>query len=127
MSRYKYTRVDCDGASDQEVKIGNVDVNDSRGGEMFGTKSLTVGGVTKAAADISIYGDEVAIMNITVAPDARRRGLASRLVDDLFREFPDKTIMVFGGLTDDGAKFFRSRYDVADDGTITPKAQKQVG
>lgn len=124
--RENIRKMDERGASDQEVKIGNVNVNDSRGGEMFGTKSLTVGGVTKAVADISIYGDEVAIMNIAVAPDARRGGLASRLVDDLFREFPDKTIMVFGGLTDDGAEFFRSRYDVADDGTITPKAQKQA-
>lgn len=105
------------------IKIKPVSVSDHYKGESFGTKYLTVDGVIKAGVDVSIYGDEVYISHIVTADDSRRKGYAKMLVDDLFKEFPDKKISV-SNMTDEGSAFFRSQYSVDDE---TGEIQKKLG
>ena len=73
-----------------------------------------------AAADINILGDEVFVRDIETRPEGRRKGYAKRLVDDLFREYPDSRIMTTN-TTPDGTAFFNRNYDVDEDGRIYPK------
>jgi GNAT superfamily N-acetyltransferase len=101
-------------------KIADTSVHDAYHGELFGTKSISENGQIRAAADLSIYGDDVQIQNIHTREDARRQGSATALVNDLFREFPDKKIRL-SMMTDEGASFFRNTYDIDRDGYITSK------
>ena len=105
-----------------EPDIGDIDVHDASGGESFGTKALKVDGKVMAAADVNIIGDEISIRDITTRPEARRKGYAKQLVDDLFRENPDSRITITN-TTDDGRAFFGKNYDVAEDGRIYPKGE----
>jgi hypothetical protein len=102
------------GESFQDVKVHPVSVQDHYRGESFGSKVLTVDGKIKAIAKLSILDDEVYIQNIETSEDSKRKGYAKQLVDDLFREFPDKTISV-SMMTDSGSAFFRSQYNVDDE------------
>lgn len=107
-----------------EVKISPTSVRDAYGDELFGYKELRVGDTAVAAADVNILGDEVQIQNIVTRKGQNRKGYAKQLVDDLFTEYPDKTILV-SGMTDQGASFFRKYYDVSDDGILTERGQKK--
>lgn len=107
--------------NEPDVKIRDVDVHDAYKGEAFGSKFLTVGGIRKSGVDVNIFGDEVSIRNIVTADDSKRQGYARLLVDDLFREFPDKTITITG-MTDDGKQFFSKNYNInPETNEITPK------
>lgn len=107
--------------NDLDVKIRDVEVYDAYKGEVFGSKFLTVDGVKKSGVDVNIVGDEVSIRNIVTSDDSRRQGYARLLVDDLFREFPDKTITITG-MTDDGKHFFSKNYNInPETNEITPK------
>ena len=97
--------------NEPDVKIRDVEVHDAYKGEVFGYKFLTVDGVKKSGVDVNIVGDEVSIRNIKTSDDSKRRGYARLLVDDLFREFPDKTITITG-MTDDGKQFFSKNYNI---------------
>jgi len=108
------------GVQKKGVKISDVSVNDSRGGEMFGYKELTVDGTAMSAADINLYDGGVYIQNIMTKTGETRKGYAKKLVDDLFREFPNKTIYV-SNMTDDGSQFFNKNYNVGENGVLTKK------
>lgn len=97
--------------NEPDVKIRDVEVHDAYKGEVFGSKFLTVDGVKKSGVDVNIVGDEVSIRNIKTSDDSKRQGYAHLLVDDLFREFPDKTITITG-MTDDGKQFFSKNYNI---------------
>lgn len=114
------------GASPPAVNVGPTDIHDSRGGEHFGTKTVTVGGKPVASANVTLNGDNVHIHDIVTSPGVRRQGYASALVDDLFKEHPGAQISV-GGMTDDGSKFFGSRYNVDENGVLTPKQPPEPG
>jgi len=105
------------------IKINPVSVSDHYKGETFGTKYLMVDGVIKAGVDVSIVDNEVYISHVITAEDSRRKGYAKMVVDDLFKEFPDKKISV-SDMTDDGSEFFRSQYSVDDE---TGEIQKKLG
>lgn len=91
-----------------EIKVTPVSVQDHYRGESFGHKYLTVDGVVKVAADINLVGQEVRIQNIDTAEDAQRQGLATMLVDDLFKEFdPKEHVFTTSGRTEDGSGFFQ--------------------
>jgi len=112
-----------DDSEENSVKISDVEVHDARGGEVFGSKFLTVDGVKKSGVDVNIIGDEVSIRNLTTSENARRSGYARLLVNDLFREFPDKLITITG-MTDDGKEFFNKNYSIdSETGEIKPKNQ----
>ena len=110
-------------AKKPRVEIGATDVHDESGGEMFASKILSVDGVPKAGADLSIYGDKVYIQHVQTLPDAQRQGYAKQLIDNLIEEHPDKKIALTL-MTDEGQQFFSNTYDIADDMTIAPKAAK---
>lgn len=97
--------------SNENIDISPVSVNDSHRGELFGHKELTVDGVTLARMHVNLLGNTVSIMNIVTKKGHERQGLAKRLVDDLFDEFPEKKITVTG-LTDKGHAFFTKYYTV---------------
>ena len=106
------------------VKVHNTSVTDVYRDEIFGEKILTVDNTIKAVITLSILDDEVYIQNIQTAKDAQRQGYAKRLVDDLFREHPEKTITL-SLMTDAGAKFFRSHYRVDDEtGELTQRVSE---
>ena len=111
-------------AKQAKIRIWDVSVNDSYKGESFGVKNLTVDDVIKSQIKVSILRDEVAISYIETADDAKKQGYAKKLVDDLFREFPNKTIKITS-TTEDGAKFFEKNYDIADGETITQKSKPE--
>ena len=107
-------------AKKPRVEIGATDVHDEAGGEMYASKILSVDGVPKAGADLSIYGDKVYIQHVQTVPDAQRQGYAKQLIDNLIEEHPDKKIALTL-MTDEGQQFFSNTYDIADDMTIAPK------
>ena len=107
-------------AKKPRVEIGATDVHDESGGEMYASKILSVDGVPKAGADLSIYGDKVYIQHVQTVPDAQRQGYAKQLIDNLIEEHPDKKIALTL-MTDEGQQFFSNTYDIADDMTIAPK------
>ena len=108
-------------APETALNISDVDVVDAVRGESFGTKTIRdANGNTLISADISLLPDEVHIQMIETRQGNRRQGLATRLVDDLFREFPDRKITI-SGATDEGKAFFGRRYSIADDGEIVPR------
>ena len=107
-------------AKKPRVEIGATDVHDEVGGESFASKILSVDGVPKAGADLSIYGDKVYIQHVQTVPDAQRQGYAKQLIDNLIEEHPDKKIALTL-MTDEGQQFFSNTYDIADDMTIAPK------
>ena len=112
-----------DSGQENNIKISDVQVHDSHGGEVFGSKFLTVGGLKKSGVDVNIFGDEVSIRNLITSEDSKRKGYARLLVDDLFREFPDKIITITG-MTDDGKQFFEKNYNINQETSeIKPKRQ----
>ena len=113
-------------AESSAIQIKPVSVSDHYKGETFGTKYLYVDNVIKAGVDVSLYGDEVYISHIITADDSQRKGYARMLVNALFKEFPNKKIIV-SNMTDDGSAFFRSQFNVNDEtGEITPKMNENV-
>ena len=108
-------------AKKPSIEIGATDVHDQVGGESFASKILSVDGVPKAGADLSIYGDKVYIQHVQTLPDAQRQGYAKQLIDNLIEEHPDKKIALTL-MTGEGEKFFSNTYDIADDMTIAPKS-----
>ena len=104
------------------IRIRPTSINDAHGGEMFGEKVLTVNGEPHAAADLSVYPPEntVWIKNIVTKSSSRRQGYATSLVNDLFNEFPDYKIQL-SNTTQDGTKFFGSKFNIDESGYITPK------
>ena len=112
-----------DDSEQDDISISDVEVHDAHGGEVFGSKFLTVDGVKKSGVDVNILGDEVSIRNLVTSEDSKRKGYARRLIDDLFREFPDKIIAVTE-MTDDGKQFFDKNYNVnPETKEIKPKNQ----
>jgi len=112
-----------DDSEQDDINISDVEVHDAHGGEVFGSKFLTVDGVKKSGVDVNILGDEVSIRNLVTSEDSKRKGYARRLIDDLFREFPDKIIAVTE-MTDDGKQFFDKNYNVnPETKEIKPKNQ----
>ena len=107
------------------ARVLPTDVTGYSRGESFGTKVLKVDDAPQAAADLSILGDTVYINNIETLEGSRRGGLASKLVDDIFAEFPDKKIAVTN-MTDDGSRFFRKRFDIDEEGVLSPRAQAEA-
>lgn len=113
-------------AENSNIQIKPVSVSDHYKGETFGTKYLYVDNVIKAGVDVSLYGDEVYISHIVTADDSKRKGYARMLVNDLFKEFPNKKVIV-SNMTDDGSAFFRSQFNVNDEtGEITPKMNEEI-
>lgn len=113
-------------AENSNIQIKPVSVSDHYKGETFGTKYLYVDNVIKAGVDVSLYGDEVYISHIVTADDSKRKGYARMLVNDLFKEFPNKKVIV-SNMTDDGSAFFRSQFNVDDEtGEITPKMNEEI-
>ena len=104
------------------VEVKPIEVTGASRGETYGLKKVEVDGKTMAAADINILGDEVFVRDIETRPEGRRKGYAKRLVDDLFREYPDSRIMTTN-TTPDGTAFFSRNYDVDEDGRIYPKGE----
>ena len=107
-------------AKKPSIEIGATDVHDQVGGESFASKILSVDGVPKAGADLSIYEDKVYIQHVQTLPDAQRQGYAKQLIDNLIEEHPDKKIALTL-MTGEGEKFFSNTYDIADDMTIAAK------
>lgn len=100
------------------TRIRDVSVSDHYKGESFGEKVMERDGKPIAVIDLSVTSDLVWIRNIESID--RKKGHATALVDDLFREFPDRKIII-SDMTEDGAKFFRNKYDLLPEGEIKPK------
>lgn len=104
----------------KDLRSLNTSVYDSYGGEHFGEKLIYKGDELVGAANISVLPGQAHITNIVSKEGMRRQGIASQLMDDVFKEFPDRKIYITN-MTDDGAKFFKKKYNILDDGQITPK------
>lgn len=89
-------------------------------GEKLHRKNLYDGDKLAAQVEFSITPDDKIRVNQIVSTK-EHQGRATKLVDSLFEEFPDKEISVTT-FTPKGEKFFKSRYDF-DEATrrITPK------
>ena len=88
------------------------DVSDHHSGETFGAIYATPGEASpeaKLAARLtySIYEDGIHIKMIEVAPDIRRRGVATKLYQKLQETYPDKKI-IHGVTTPEGTEWLKS-------------------
>ena len=106
-----------------ETPVGQTDPEPSVGATTIesdgqASKIVEVSGQPVAAADLRVSDEEVRINNVMTLPEARRQGHATRLVDNLFDEFPDRRISV-GTLTEDGTAFFGDRFKVSQDGFLS--------
>lgn len=86
---------------------------------------LAPDGRTGTSAFLTVYPDKVEIHDINTHPNFQRQGYASALVDDLFREFPNKQIVAYG-MTPRGQKFFGNAYAAGPDGILTPRSSERA-
>jgi GNAT superfamily N-acetyltransferase len=105
------------GSQIRPTAMTGVRFGDQEGGHKF---ALAPDGAQAASAFVDVRPDRVYIHDITTDPAMRRQGYATALVDDLLAEFPDKKVIPYG-VTQDGMKFWRERYDFSNDGSISPK------
>jgi ribosomal protein S18 acetylase RimI-like enzyme len=102
--------------SDDIAGVGTVSATgnlyDYGPGAQMGTKTVTVGDHVVAQAHI-ILNDEhgISIQKIETLPQARRKGYAAQLVNDIFDEFPNTPIST-SPRTTEGNAFFRSKFGV---------------
>jgi len=78
-------------------------------------KVVSIGGQPVAVAELSRGPGGITIQRIDTVEGARRQGLATRLIDDLFREFPDTPIRTTMQ-TRAGSKLF-AQYERRADGS----------
>lgn len=86
----------------QKINMSDVS-NGLFNGEQFMTKNAQINGKNIGKIDYSIYKDEINIKMIEVNKKNRRQGIATKLLQDLQSQYPDKSID-FGYTTEDGTK-----------------------
>lgn len=83
------------------------DVTGSHSGQTNHIMTISVNGRKAGYVQYAVYNGEPSIQYIHVHPDFRRQGLATKLMKELQKEFPDTTIHL-GMATDMGAPFVKS-------------------
>ena len=102
-----------------------VEVNDFRDGETFATMSYTQDGKTVGTIEYSEYDGQPSIKMIEVEPEYRRKGIATKLLQELQKKYPDVEID-YGMTTPDGSKLLESiTYDVTDEAVVADKQKLQ--
>ena len=111
--------------SDNDNKNIKVEVNDFYGGEMFATMSYTQDGKTVGTIEYSEYDGKPNVKMIEVEPEYRRKGIATKLLQELQKKYPDAEIN-YGMTTPDGSKLLESiTYDVTDEAIVADKQKLQ--
>ena len=59
--------------------------------------------------DYTVFRGQPSIAHIEVRPELRRQGIATKMMDELRKKFPDLEIDPGGFATEDGAAFLRAR------------------
>ena len=97
--------------TDEGITIEN-EVNDFYSGETFSTMTAKVDGKVAGTLEYSEYEGKPSVKMVEVSPEYRRRGIGTKLLQELQKAYPD-TEIDFGMLTDDGAKLIeKSTYTV---------------
>lgn len=111
--------------SDNDNKNIKVEVNEFYGGEMFATMSYTQDGKTVGTIEYSEYDGKPNVKMIEVEPEYRRKGIATKLLQELQKKYPDAEIN-YGMTTPDGSKLLKSiTYDVTDKTVVADKQKLQ--
>lgn len=89
--------------------------------EYYFTMSYTQDGKEVATLEYGVYDDKPNVKMIEVEPEYRRKGIATKLLQELQNKYPD-TEIDFGMRTDDGAKLLDSiTYDVTDEAVVADR------
>lgn len=111
--------------SDSDNKNIKVEVNDFYGGETFATMSYTQDGKTVGTIEYSEYDGKPNVKMIEVEPEYRRKGIATKLLQELQKKYPDAEIN-YGMTTPDGSKLLETiTYDVTDEAVVADKQKLQ--
>ena len=104
--------------SDKNIK----DISTGYGyGETYYTMSYTQDGKTVATLEYGEYDGEPNVKMIEVEPEYRRKGIATKLLQELQQKYPDAEIN-FGMTTPDGTKLLESiTYDVTDEAVVADR------
>ena len=90
-------------------------------GETYYTMSYTQDGKVVAKLEYGEYDGEPNVKMIEVQPEYRRKGIATKLMQELQRKYPDTEIN-FGMSTPDGTKLLDSiTYDVTDEAVVADR------
>ena len=93
-------------------------VKDSYGGEAFMVMSAMDGNKVAGTIEYSVYEDTPAIQMIEVAEGYKRKGVATKMLQALQREYKDTEIQ-FGYTTEDGEKLLKAiSYEVPNKAVI---------
>ncbi len=93
-------------SSSDEVEIKE-ELRNYKGSEYFMTAYATINNKYIGHCDYSIYKEEVSIKYLFVTEEFRKKGIATKLLDFIKKEYSNKLID-YGYSTDDGAKFMDS-------------------
>ena len=109
--------------TDNQVSITD-EVNDIHSGETFGTMSAKINGEVVGTIEYSEYNGTPSVKMIEIKPEYRRRGIATKLLQELQKKYPDQEID-FGMSTEDGTKLIENvTYQVENKEYV--KTQKQL-
>ena len=113
----RYSKKDSDG-NDKNIK----DVSTGYAyGENYYTMSYTQDGKEVATLEYGEYEGNPNVKMIEVEPEYRRKGIATKLLQELQQKYPDAEIN-FGMLTPDGSKLIDSiTYDVTDEAVVADR------
>ena len=104
------------------VADGNikVEVNDYHSGEMFATMSYTQDGKVVGTLEYSVYDGEPNVKMVEVLPEYRRKGIGTKLLQELQRNYPDVEIN-YGMTTPDGAKLLENATYTVENKEVSDK------
>ena len=118
-------RADNKGVSGTKYSVSDKNIKDvSTGyasGETYFTMTYTKDGETVGYLEYGEYDGQPNVKMIEVEPEYRRQGIATKLMQELQKKYPDAEID-FGMSTPDGTKFLDAvTYDVTDDAVVADR------
>lgn len=112
------------GSAVSDMKISTFSTGAS-GDEVYMRSEMKDGDKLAGYVEYSVYNDVPAIQYIHTEDDFKRQGVATKLMQDLQRQYPDKEIE-FGMTTPDGTKFLDSiTYEVKNEKVAAQKKELQ--
>lgn len=111
--------------TDTKYSISDKNIKDTSTGyaydETYFTMSYTQDGKVVGTLEYGEYDGEANVKMIRVEPEYRRKGIATKLMQELQNKYPDTEIN-FGMATPDGAKLLESiTYDVTDEAVVADR------
>ena len=103
--------------ADENIKV---EVNDWHSGEMFATMSYTQDGKVVGTLEYSVYDGEPNVKMVEVLPEYRRKGIGTKLLQELQRNYPDVEIN-YGMTTPDGAKLLENATYTVENKEVSDK------